>query len=493
MKILKSPQAMRGMVLLIIAVAFLWRTAMLAGQSLWRDEVDVILFSSWPLPDLLRGLFNKGHNGPLFYVLLRPWRAIVGDSEFALRYPSAMLGTLVIPLGFMLARELRLNSRIGVLLGVLMATSPYLIWYSQEAKMYTLLLALVMFAFIAYWRAWRTGSKFWWAAFVVTTSLSFYSHILSPLMLTVYGIMALIHFNQGQAKRRAWLISIGCLTVPYLPLVWWQIGLLHQGIDSGHPFYDLTTEIYALLKVYSGGLTSFNPPTDTFLIILYIFLFLSGTIFSVRNFSVIFILATWVFLPTILIYLISLRVTVFEDRYLIYITPPFYLLVVLGLTNLQRYSRQLASFGLGIILMFNLIGTWQQQRQPIKADFRAAAAYITQQANPPVTIMMQIPYLQHTLRYYYPALPYPNTTANEPYKLLEGLWTNDHKTEQTVDAEMTMLTAPFNDIWLVVSEEDMWDSRGLTRAWFQHHAKLIDEAHFNRVEVYHYRLGTKFD
>jgi hypothetical protein len=55
-----------------------------------------------------------------------------------------------------------------------------------------------------------------------------------------------------------------------------------------------------------------------------------------------------------------------------------------------------------------------------------------------------------------------------------------------VDAEMTALTADLPELWLVVSEEEAWDSRHLTRAWLDAHAQLVDQAHFVRVDVYHY-------
>ena len=55
-------------------VAFLLRIINLDTQSLWRDEVDAIRFSSWAMRDILLGLIQKGHNGPLFFSLLRPWR-----------------------------------------------------------------------------------------------------------------------------------------------------------------------------------------------------------------------------------------------------------------------------------------------------------------------------------------------------------------------------------------------------------------------------------
>jgi hypothetical protein len=183
-------------------------------------------------------------------------------------------------------------------------------------------------------------------------------------------------------------------------------------------------------------------------------------------------------LSPLLVYLISLRVPVFEDRYLIYVTPAFYLLIAAGLAAVRQHWRWLAALALGLILIINLMGLWQQQRQPIKADFRVAAQYLLDQPRPPDAIMVQIPYLRHTWEYYY----------HREHTLLEGLWTNDGKSEAAVHAEMTGLTANLTDLWLVLSEEEMWDNRRLTRAWLDEHAELVDKAHFMRVDLYHYRF-----
>ncbi len=493
------------MLLLITWVAFLLRVATLAGQSLWRDEVDAIRFSGWPLSELISGLFRQGHNGPLFFLLLRPWRDLTGNSEFALRYPSALLGVLVVPFGYLLARHLGYNRRIGLLLSLLLTTSPYLIWYGQEAKMYALLLVLVTVAFIAYLKALTLspggGERrdwLWWIIFVVATSLSFYTHILSPLMLVVYGLVALLHLTQLRRHRLGWLISMACLTLPYLPLAMWQAPLFFQNFESGHPFYPLDKQIFILLQLYSSGLVRFVGLTAT---ILFVFLFLCGLFLPgpqtadrrperdyvlgithhasrITHPTPRLILAGWTLLPPLIVYLISLRVAVFEDRYLIYIVPAFYLLIALGLALLWRYSRLLASLGLLLLLAINLLGIWQQQRQPIKADFRAAGAYLAGQTQAPTQVMVQMPYLRHTLEYYYKG----------GYRILEGLWTNNGKSEAEVDAEMTALTADLSDLWLVVSEEEAWDNRRLTRAWLDANAQLLDQAHFMRVDLYHYQF-----
>jgi uncharacterized membrane protein len=475
-------------ILFVTWVAFLLRTNQLDSQSLWRDEVDAIRFSSWSLPELVQGLFQAGHNGPLFFLLLRPWRSLTGDSEFALRYPSVLMGTVALPLAFVLTRQLGLRRQAGILLGLLLATSPYLVWYGQEAKMYTVLVALLLLAFIAYLKALSVtlNSSRWWLIFIIATTLSFYTHILSPLILLVYGLVALITPRQLQQRWRGWSLSMACLTLPYLPLALWQFPLLLNGFQSGHPFYPFSQQFSWLLQLYSQGLLQ---PFGIIPQILFLFLFLCGLFLRGRTSKVDtfsnsprwrprFILAAWTLIPPLAVYLISLRVQIFEDRYLIYIVPAFYLVIVLGLLQIKQYASWLAAFCLGIILIINLSGIWEQQRQPLKADFRAAAAYIAQQTSAPPVIMVQTPYLQHTLNYYYPA----------EYHLLEGLWTNGGQTETDIDNEMTTLTRELNDLWLVVSEEDLWDQRHLTRSWLEEHATLAAEAHFMRVAVYYFQF-----
>jgi len=486
MKQLKIKQATYGILLFITGVAFFVRVSTLTNQSLWRDEVDTILLSDWPLLQLI-DLDKIGHNGPLFFLLMRPWRYITGNHEFALRYPAAVFGTLIIPLGYILAQQLGLPRRVGLIIGLLLATSPYLVWYGQEAKMYAMLVVLITIAFIAYLRALQGRGKHWWFLFVILTSLSFYIHILSPLILLVYGITAYIRYSQWRNQWRAWSLSLMYLTCPYLPLVLWQAQLLWVDFESGHPFYDFPTQVSILLQVYSGGLI--RQTSSLFAIIIFVFLLLCGlwlplpknTLPIKQLLPARLILISWLIVPTIIIHLISLRVAVFEDRYLIYITPAFYMLVALGVTILYQYNRGIAIITLTVILVFNGMSLWHHQHQTIKADFKGATAYLKTQN--PQTIMIQIPYLQHTLNYYYP--------IENNYTLLNGLWTNGDKSAEIVDQEMRQLTNCLTDLWLVVSEEAMWDNRAMTRTWLNEQATLVKKRHFMRVDLYYYEFGYK--
>ena len=494
---LRSKKATHRAVLAMAWVAFLLRLSSLDYQSLWRDEMDSRWLADASYQKLFIQVFSDGHNGPLYFIFLKPWIELTGASEFALRFPSAVMGILVIPAGYILARQLSLGRRTGVLLTMLLATSPYLVWYSQEVKMYTWLMLVITLAVIAYLKALTGRQRRWWVVFVVATSLSFYLHILSPLMLPVYGAIALIYWPETRRKWRAWLVSMGCLTLPYLPLVIWQAPYLINNYDSGHPFYPLREQTYLLLKLYSSGLVRFIGLTS---IIVTVFLLLTGLALNIRlnrdntagqtarhrangtspTMQQRLVLVVWLVIPFLTIYLISLRVPVFEDRYLIHITMPFYLLIALGIVLIRNHARLLAALCLGLVLMINLLGIWQQQHGPIKADFRAAGQYLADHQYQPTTVMIQTPYLQETFDYYY----------RRPYKLLQGLWTNHGKTEAEVHREMLQLTAGLTDLWLVVSEEALWDERGLVRQWLDDHANRVDEAHFMRVDVYYYRLPS---
>ena len=94
----------RGMLLFVVLLAFAIRVSGLTAQSMWRDEIDALAFSQMPVPALLGNFTRAGWNGPLFYLLLRPWVAIAGRSEFGLRYFSTWFGVLGVALIYRLGK-----------------------------------------------------------------------------------------------------------------------------------------------------------------------------------------------------------------------------------------------------------------------------------------------------------------------------------------------------------------------------------------------------
>lgn len=114
----------------------------LGETPLWLDEAQTLAVISDGYGSIGGHLRNDGHP-PLYYWLVRAWSDVAGDSDTAVRALSAVLGLLTLPL--IAAAALRLGGRrvAGPTLA-LAASSPFLVRYSTEVRMYSLVVVLAL-------------------------------------------------------------------------------------------------------------------------------------------------------------------------------------------------------------------------------------------------------------------------------------------------------------------------------------------------------------
>jgi hypothetical protein len=184
------------------------------------------------------------------------------------------------------------------------------------------------------------------------------------------------------------------------------------------------------------------------------------------------------------------------------VLPAFQLLLAAGVMAVARRSRLLAGLLLGALLVASGWGLWQQATTPLKADFRAATAYLTSHESHDDLILFQIPYGRYSYEYY--ARQRPGTPSKRgayriflpsvgggggvSYRWAEGLYTNGGMGPGEVDRRMSEITAGSQVVWLVATEVEMWDERNLVQGWLDEHATLTEEAEFVRVTVYRYQF-----
>ncbi|NOZ29417.1 MAG: hypothetical protein GXP39_15385 [Chloroflexi bacterium] len=464
-------------------LAFAWRVWGLTAQSFWRDEVDALRFATRPWPEMLATFTKPGENGPLFFLLLRPWLAIAGHSEYALRFTAVCAGVVAVPLAMILAARLGWPRTASLAVGLFMATNPYLTWYSQEGKMYALITALALASSLAFVQAIRRGGYRRWALYWLLTTLCFYIHVLAVLLIPLHLLWFLTGWTTSRHQWRGYAIALAGLTLPYLPLVKWQYKLLTASwFNPGFPFLPLDQMATVLLLAFTRG---FYPVSNAWSVMPAVFLALAGLWIGhdrIRRFGVppLAWLTLWLLFPALALFAISLRVPLFTDRYLIWIAPALWLLAGLGVAAVRPYSRWIALLALGSVIALNLQATAYHIHTPIKSDFRQATAWVEQQRQPEEAVMLLMPYLRYTYTYY----------AGHDVPLVEPPYTNAGMTPEQVDDEMRHRLAGRQGVWLVISEEEMWDRRGLVRAWLDEHAEAIARKSFARVEVIHYRLNS---
>ena len=118
---------------------------------------------------------------------------MLGNNEIILRFIPALLGVLTIPLFYVIGKEF-LDRNAGIIAAAACAVSPFLIYYSQEARAYSMMLFFVALATIFFIKAMKSGSLTHWALFGVFSALAFWSHFYAFVMIAALVLFALIEW-----------------------------------------------------------------------------------------------------------------------------------------------------------------------------------------------------------------------------------------------------------------------------------------------------------
>jgi mannosyltransferase len=181
------------------------RFSTLSSQSFWLDEAQAAHELHLSLGGMLSAWNASEWNPPLYFLLAWPWAKVFGTSEAGLRLLSALLGTAVIPITYLCGREL-VSRRAGLAAAVLAALSPFMIWYSQEAREYMLLAALSGMSLLFFARSWRMTSRrnlVWWAVF---SGLALLTQYFAAFLIAAEAIGLL-----WRSRTRETVVAIGAL------------------------------------------------------------------------------------------------------------------------------------------------------------------------------------------------------------------------------------------------------------------------------------------
>jgi mannosyltransferase len=192
------------------------RFSTLGTQSYWFDEAQAAHELHLSFGAMLHGVFGVETAPPLYFVLGWVWVHIFGAGAVALRSLSALAGTAVIVLAYLSGREL-VSRPAGLLAGALAALSPFMIWYSQEAREYMLLAAFCAASFLFFARAWREPSRGNLVGWAVFSSLALLTHSFAAFLVAAEAAWLLYAF-----RTRAMLIAVcavAAVQIALLPIV----------------------------------------------------------------------------------------------------------------------------------------------------------------------------------------------------------------------------------------------------------------------------------
>jgi uncharacterized membrane protein len=370
------------MMLLMLLLAATLRIVQLSEQSIWFDEAF-----AWNIivqGDMYPRISTDTHP-PLYYLLLRGWTEVAGDSALTLRYLSALTSLLTVATVMAVGRELATilgGSRtastkiaVPILAGLMLALSDAEIFLAQETRNYAMYSFLATFSMWTYLR-WlsRPGkiTALWWSGSLAALMYTHYQGIFIP---AIQGVHVLL-FLRGRKR----IEGVGALVLSGLLVLPWFVGVTipqaKNAIDNSLPFAipsnwetflhlrdNYLGDSWALLLVLAGvglwGLitsnnqhgkgTSCRAPTKN-----DIFDGHRGsgrTAMRPYKFDTFFLVFMWFALPFGVLWVGNTFAALLTERKLLIVAPAIALMVGFGLGQLRNPARALLVLA---ILLYSL-------------------------------------------------------------------------------------------------------------------------------------------
>ena len=341
----------KPLLIIVMLTAFALRVYHLGAQPLSWDEGWSIGLSTLRWEEINRVTALDVHP-PLFYYLFGVWLGL-GRHELLMRLLPAILGLLAVPLTYATARAwLRPGTGeghlVGVLGAILTACSPFLIYYSQVARMFSLCVALTLLATYCLLRALDTGALRFYAGFVLSAVAALYSFYYSAFVIAAVLLYALLYRPRRWRSVSVAAVAIALLYVPWLmqavPPMLNRVGS-RTGLGTGslEPLRLLVDGVFGLVFAYEAGWPA---------VYVLLLLLAAAVLFARRRWEVLRPL-TLPFLAVVLTLAavsIGARAHMFAARYLITASPFLALAIAWAIGQLWRRAGWLGALGLLIAL-----------------------------------------------------------------------------------------------------------------------------------------------
>jgi asparagine N-glycosylation enzyme membrane subunit Stt3 len=377
----------------------------LGYNSLWLDEVSTLNFAVQSIPDIWKATTAGEFNPPLFYwtehIML-----LLGRSEEVLRLIPALLGILTIPLIYLVGKEF-MDRNTGIIAAAAFAFSPFLIYYSQEARAYSMMLFFVAFSMVFYFRALKNNNFPDWALFGILSALAFWSHFYA---LVIIGALILYALYELLPKMKSSLsaakpLACSCLIfgIISLPLILATIQLFTARTASA-PTFGIQGPGLILLTFVQISIFVFGSQ-DPFQVVFYLllFLFLAGIVqaFLLDKNKGIFIVTVTV-LTFVISNFLSYRIPM-QPRYLIFLAIVYFITIALSYRFLctWTHSRGVVYGFIALLVIVNTPMLAGYYSGYVKEDWRGFSGQLQQMTRTGDFIVVVPGYMSQPLDYYY--------------------------------------------------------------------------------------------
>jgi mannosyltransferase len=458
-------------------------------QSLRLDEAQSLWQSGRSAGDILTLIAQDVHV-PLYHELLHFWRLMVGDSVGAARFLSLLFYLALVPAMYLLGK-LAYGQRAGLFAAALVTISPFLNWYGNEIRMYTLFTLLVVlnqYCFIKLWRAEDQDSRdHAWVGYIVTSLLGIFTHYFFFMTLAAQAAFYLARrelFPKDTLKR--FLFSWGFLAVAFAP---WVFFVLSQGqAQNASPVLAVPTTVN-LFSAFAEFLFGFqdNHLNTVFLSLWPLSLVLG--FLALRKSSRIrpeteYFMISLILSVGIAFFGSFLVAPLFVSRYLIFTIPSLYLLIASLISLYPPRAATLARYGLMGLMLAMLTLEILNPATPVKENYREASTYLTDRAAAQDVVVLSAPFTVYPIEYYYRGVAPLSTLPAWDRYAYGAIPAFD---EGKLPSEVETLSKSYQYAYVLFSYDQGYEAT--IKSYFDNHFEKVDEKTFSPgLTLYVYKL-----
>ncbi|MHC9538821.1 MAG: glycosyltransferase family 39 protein [Vulcanimicrobiota bacterium] len=318
----------------LLILGLLLRITAIKAHSFTVDEAGTWLAASRPLARIVPFLnFTNEVHPPFYFYFVHCWM-YMGSSEWILRLSSIVFGVLNLLVTWSLAKELN-GEKCAFWAAILMTCSSYHITFSQELRMYPMLVFFFLISLWCFVRWLHRGSTFYLVVVTAVNILSMHTHYLTVFLIAVECLYFLMRIREHRKFIPAFLLCQIITVIAFIPWLYHYMTSQHLQ-DFSLRFIPGLSEVFLLFSYFFMGfhLPPLHPAIGGIKVDPY---YWSGmavaalTLFSLkyqkgesRIFFTIFLLV-----PLLGITLLSryTSVRIFEFKYFMIITPVFFILI----------------------------------------------------------------------------------------------------------------------------------------------------------------------
>ena len=328
----------RVVVLVLTAITVLGaalRLWHLGSKSLWLDEGATVALARMSWRHFAWVWWHGEANlQTIYFLLMRGWIHL-GASEAWIRLPSALFGIASIPVMYLVARKFMAQAP-ALAAAALLALNPTHIYYSQEARSYSLTILLVLLSSYFFVRAVEVNCRKDWVLWTVLGILAVYSHYFAALVMVAQACS--LFFKRKPTPWRPMILGgvvILAAAIPGLTYVF------RASPENLHFIWMPPASLKAMwhLAMFFGGSGS--------KIALALLLWMAGIVAMVSGQRRVgdeddywrrVLVLLWFVVPVALIALASLRHPIFLQRYMVFSLPATILLAAFGMDALRKWK-----------------------------------------------------------------------------------------------------------------------------------------------------------